>query len=175
MLHIRTGRSRTASSAMALGGGLLAVLALVGCGTSAPTKAQYDAKANAICTSASAKTAPLIREVTAGAAALASGNVHGVAALATAVTRLHETGTATLAELQKLKQPSGGKEPIEHFLTPLKAVVSAIGRAAEELDKGQAEQALGVFEQVRPTSQQATAAADAYGMTSCATVLAALA
>lgn len=175
MSHMRTGKSRTASSAMAVGGGLLAVLALAGCGSSAPTKAQYDAKANAICASAGAKTAPLIREVTAGAAALASGNVHGVPALASAVTHLHETGTQTLAELQKLEQPSGGHAAIESFLTPLGSVVSAIGKAAEDLDKGQAQQALGVLEQIRPTSQQATAAADAYGMTSCGTVLAALA
>lgn len=159
---------------MAVGGTLLAVLALAGCGSSAPTKSQYDAKANAVCATASTKTAPLIREVTAGAAALAGGNVHGVPALASAVTRLHETAETTLAELQKLKQPSGGHAAIERFLTPLASVVGAIGQASEALDKGQAQQALGVLEQVRPTSQQATAAADAYGMTSCGTVLAAL-
>jgi len=172
LFRVRFKRSSSALSAVAL----LAVLALAGCGSSAPTKSQYLAKANAICASTSTQTAPLIHQVTAAAAGLApgAGAAREVATLAGAMQRLHAVATSSLTKLQKLEQPSGAHAAIERFLKPFAAVVSAIEQAAGALQKGQPQQALGMLEQVRPTSVQASSGAQAYGLTQCTTVLAAL-
>jgi len=167
-------KSLSSTSAAACASALIAALAVAGCGSSAPTKSQYIAKADTICTTASAQTAPLIHQVTEAAVALGTGKASSVPQLASAITRLHEVAKTYLTQLEKLEQPSGEHAQIERFLTPFASVVSAIGQAASALQKGQAQQALGILEQVRPASQQATAGAQAYGATSCETVLAAL-
>jgi len=153
---------------------LLAVLALAGCGSSAPTKAQYVAKADAICATESAKTAPLIREVTVAASALGTGSANGVPKLASAVSELHDVTATYLAQLQKLEQPSGDHAAIERFLTPFAGVESAIGQAATALHAGQAQKAVGLLVKVQPTAARATSGAREYGLAQCATVLAAL-
>jgi len=154
---------------------LALALVLGGCGSSAPTKSQYIAKAGAICATASTQTAPLIKQVTASAVALSTGGASAVARLASAVSQLHTVAASNLEKLQKLEQPSGDHAAIERFLTPFAGVVSAIDQAATALGKGQAQQALGLLEQIRPSAEQATSAAHAYGLTQCETVLSALA
>lgn len=171
----RASRPRVRRSSAAAVAALASALVLAGCGSSAPSKSQYVAKANALCVSASAQTAPLIREVTAAAAALATKGASAATQMASALTQLHSLAAADLAKLQALKQPSGAHAEIERFLTPFASVVSALGQAASALQKGQAQQVLGMLEQVRPASEQAAAGARAYGLTKCETVLAALA
>lgn len=166
-----TLRVRASAAAVALA----VVLALAGCGSSAPTKSQYIAKAGAICTTASTQTAPLIKQVTAAAVALGTGGASAAARLASVMSQLHAVGASNLEKLQKLEQPSGEHAAIERFLTPFSSVVSAIGQAAAAVEKGQGQQALGLLEQVRPASEQATSGARAYGLTQCETVLSALA
>lgn len=151
-----------------------AALALAGCGTSAPSKSQYVAKADAVCARASAKTAPLIRQVTAAAAALATGGASAAVQLGKLLAELHGVANASVEELRKLKQPSGEHAAIERFVKPFSEVAGAIGKAAAALEKGQARQALELLEQIRPASEQATAGSRAYGLKQCETVLAAL-
>jgi Tfp pilus assembly protein PilP len=151
------------------------LLALSGCGgSSAPSKSQYVAKADAICSVAHNKTAPLIGQVIAAGASLASGNAKSARQLAPVVQRLHAAAAAALAQLQALRQPSGEHAAIERFLTPLASIVEAIGKATTAMSSGQAPQALGLLAQVQPVTQQATSAAQAYGVPQCGTVVSAL-
>ena len=88
---------------------------LAGCGSSAPSKSQYIAKADAICQTARTQTTPLIRQVTSAAASFASAprsaQPSAAAQLATALQRLHAVAAGNLAQLQKLEQPSGTNTP----------------------------------------------------------------
>ncbi|MFI4985493.1 MAG: hypothetical protein ACHP93_04140 [Solirubrobacterales bacterium] len=151
------------------------LLVLAGCGgSSGPSKAQYVAKADAICTTAHTQTAPLIQQVTAAGASLASGGAPSARRLATVVRRLHDVAASGLARLRALRQPSGDHAAIERFLAPLASVVDAIGQAATALGSGQAPQALGLLQQVQPVAQQVTSAAQTYGLQQCGSVLSAL-
>ena len=154
------------------------MLLLVGCGSSSsssgPTKAQYVAKADAICSAAGAKTAPLISKLVAGGASLASGSASGARELAPVLAKLHDEAAASLAQLRALKQPKGEAAKIESYLSPLTNVVAAAGQAAASLRAGQAAPALGLLGQVQSDAQQATSAAQAYGVAPCGSVLSAL-
>jgi hypothetical protein len=158
--------------------GLLVIcvlLALSGCGGGGgPSKSVYIAKANAICRTASSQTAPLIRQVTSLAGSLSSGSSTAAKRLAGALARLHTVAASYLAQLRRLKQPSGDRASIKQFLTPLGQVVDAIGKAATAVGGGQLPAALGLLQQAGPVAQDASAAAHAYGMRQCETVLAAL-
>lgn len=175
-LHESVRRVRRAKpiTAVAVSG----LLALAGCGgSSGPSKAQYVAKADAICTTAHTQTAPLIQQVAAAGASLASGGAgaaSGARRLASVVQRLHDVAAAGLAQLRALRQPSGDHAAIERFLTPLASVVDAIGQAATALGSGQAPQALALLQQVAPVAQQVASAAQAYGLTQCGSVVSAL-
>jgi hypothetical protein len=154
---------------------LSSLLALAGCGgSSGPSKSQYVAKADGICKAAQTQTAPLINEVAAGAASLVSGGARSARQLATVLERLHSLAAGSLAQLRALRQPSGDHAAIERFLTPFASEVDAIGQAATALDGGQAPQALAHLEQVQPTAQQVTSAAQAYGLRQCASVISAV-
>lgn len=164
-------RRATAFAWLAISG----LLALSGCGGGAgPGKSAYIAKANAICQRASSQTAPLIKQVTSLAGSLTSGSSSAAQRLAGTLGRLHTAAAGSLAQLQRLKQPSGDHAAIERFLTPLGRVVDAIGKAAVAVGSGQVPAALGLLEQAGPVAEDATAAAQAYGMRQCETVLAAL-
>ena len=152
------------------------LLVLSGCGggSGGPGKAAYVAKANAICQSASSQTAPLIKQVTSLAGSLTSGRSSAAPHLAGTLSRLHTVAADYLARLQRLKQPSGDRAAIKRFLTPLAQVVDAIGKAGAAVGSGQVPAALGLLEQAGPVAQDATSAAQAYGMRQCETVLSAL-
>lgn len=168
------GSVRAVPAVLAVAG----LLVLAGCGSSAPSKSQYIAKANAICLAARAQTTPLVRQVTSSAVSLASAarsaQLSAAEQLATALARLHAVAATDLAQLQKLEQPSGEHAAIERFLTPFATVVDTIGQAATALSGAQASQVLVLLRQVQPDTQQMTGAAQAYGLTQCATVLPAL-
>jgi hypothetical protein len=154
-------------------------LLLAGCGSSSgtpsgPTKAQYVAKADAICKAAGEKTAPLISKLEAGGAALLSASPAAARQLSTVVGGLHEDGSSALAQLRALKQPTGEKTAIESFLSPLSNVVSATGQAASSLGSGQGSAALGLLAEVQAEAQKATKAADAYGVQPCGSVVSAV-
>jgi hypothetical protein len=167
------GVSRASVIAAATAGGLLI---LTGCGGSGgPSKSQYIAKADAVCATAHTQTAPLIGQVAAAGASLASGAAGAARRLAAAVQRLHEVAAGGLAQLRALRQPSGDHAAIERFLTPLASVVDAIGQAATVLGSGQAPQALGLLQQVQPVARQVTSAAQAYGLRECGSLFSALA
>jgi hypothetical protein len=157
-----------------------AALALAGCGSSGssassgPTKAQYVAKADAICKAAGEKTAPLISKLVAGGAGLASGSASAAHELAPVVGKVHEYAAASLTQLRALERPKGEASAIEKFLSPLSNVVGAAGQAASSLSSGQGSAALGLLAQVQTEAQQATKAASAYGVAPCASVVAAL-
>jgi hypothetical protein len=169
---VRAPRRRTNVFALLAIGG---VLGLSGCGgSSGPSKSAYIAKANAICQTAHSQTTPLIKQVTSLAGSLSSGSSSAPQRLAGTLSRLHTVAAGYLAQLQRLKQPSGDHAAIERFLTPLAQVVDAIGKAAVAIGSGQVPAALGLLEQASPVAQDATAAAHAYGMHQCETVLAAL-
>jgi hypothetical protein len=150
--------------------GLLAA----GCGSSAPTQAQYAASANATCRSASAQTVPLVRRLTAAAGSLSSGEQAAAREAASALQQLHAVTGATLAKLRALQQPTSGHATIERFLDALASVNAALGRAATAAAAGQFQQALAQLQAAAPAAQQMALAAGAYGMTQCATLFAGL-
>jgi hypothetical protein len=153
--------------------GLLALSACGG-GGGGPDKSAYIGKANAICQRASTQTGPLIKQVTSLAGSLTSGGSSTARQLAATLSGLHTAAAGYLAQLQRLKQPSGDRAAIKRFLTPLAQVVDAIGKAAAAVASGQLPAALGLLQQAAPVAQDATAAARAYGMRQCETVLGAL-
>jgi hypothetical protein len=151
------------------------VIALCGCGSGGGSaKSAYVARANAICQTARSQTSPLIHDVTSLAGSVGLGGSSATKRLADSLSRLHMVAAGYLAELQRLGPPSGDRGAIERFLTPLAQVVDAIGKAAAAVGSGQVPAALGLLEQAGPVAQDATAAAHAYGMRQCETVLAAL-
>jgi hypothetical protein len=153
------------------------VLALSGCGGGGggANRSAYVTKANAICRRASSQTGPLIKQVTSLAGSVMSGSSSTARQLAGTLSRLHTVAAGSLVQLERLKQPSGDRAAIKRFLTPLAQVVDAIGKAAAAVGGGQLPAALGLVQQAGPVAQDATAAAQAYGMRQCETVLAALA
>ena len=90
------------------------------------------------------------------------------------LAQLHDTAAGSLAQLRALSRPKGENTKIEGFLSPLTDVVEAAGQAASSLDAGQASAALGLLAQVQSDAQQATSAAQAYGVAPCGSVLSAL-
>lgn len=151
---------------------LSCLLALAGCGGGGgPSKSQYIAKADAICHAAQTQTAPLVQQVSATGAALATGGAGSAQRLATTVQRLHDVAAGSLAQLRALRQPSGDHAAIERFLTPLASVVDAMRQAAAALGSGQAPQAFALLQQLQPVAHQVTNAAQAYGLRQCGSVL----
>ena len=170
------GRSHLGMVRFFAASAIVGVLGLSGCGGGGgPGKSAYVDKANAICQTARTETGPLITQVTSLAGSLASGGASTAQRLVGTLSRLHTVAAGYLAQLQRLKQPSGDHTAIERFLTPLGQVVNAIGKAALAVGSGQLPAALGLLEQAAPVAQDATAAAHAYGMRQCETVVAALA
>ncbi len=146
----------------------LGALLLAGCGSSGVSKSQYVAKANASCAATSASTGPLIRQVTAEATALPKTGASGVAQLAATVDQLHDAVAAGYSKLEQLQQPSGAHAAIERFLAPYSTIAGGMAQAITSLGKGQVQQALTELEGLRPASEQAASAAQAYGLTKCA-------
>jgi len=178
MSAVRPHPPRTSALALALAA--LLAFALGGCGsghsttTSGPTRAQYVARANAICEAVRAKTTPLISELQSSVAGILTGEKTAETRDATVVAQLHTYASQSLAQLEALPQPAADHAAIERFLTPLEAVVTAIGHAHTSLVTGQAAQAVATVTQIQPTAQAVTSAAHAYGLTECASVLGAL-
>lgn len=156
----------------------LAVAVLVaGCGSSkpsGPTKAEYVAKADAICNAAKARTEPLVKELTTAGARLATGGPSFAREVAPVVQHLREEAEASLKKLRALKRPKGESAAIERLLTPLGSVVAAAGQAEADLKAGQGAQALALLAQVQPDAEAASKAAKAYGVAPCGEVLAVL-
>jgi hypothetical protein len=156
---------------------LVALAVLAGCGSSsssAPTKAEYVAKADAICKAAGEKTAPLVTKLESSAGAIASGSATVAREVAPVLVKLHEVGASSLSQLRALKEPTGEKAAIEKYLSPLTNVVAAAGQAASSLGAGQPSAAFGLLAQVESDAQQATSAAGAYGVAPCGSVVAAI-
>jgi hypothetical protein len=159
-----------AFAAAAVAGALLAA----GCASSAPTRAQYVASANAICRAASAQTGPLVRRLTAAAGSLSAGNQAAAREAAGTLQQLHAVTSATLAKLRALQQPAAGHAAIERVSSSLASVTAALDRAAAGAATGQLQQALAELQAAAPAAQQMALAAGAYGMTRCATLFAGL-
>jgi len=139
-----------------------------------PTKAQYLAKADAVCRTTAARINPLIASAKSGAVGLVTGSPGAAAQLAPIFKKLQSATAGGLAQLQALKQPSGDHAAIEAFLMPLAAVVTAVGDAAADLRDGNSAKAVQLFEQTLSIAPQVTSAAQAYGYTQCSQLVAAL-
>lgn len=154
---------------------LCSPLGLAGCAVSRPTKAQYTVKAGAVCHTASAESAPLIeRLASVGKSLKPGGQTAATRTLTGVLQELHAAASSSLAELRALEQPAAGHAAIARFLTPFATVVGALGQAQAAAGAGKPKQALAQLEQTATASAQMTAAAKAYGMTQCETVLPAL-
>ena len=164
------------------GGAVAAIIVIVltltlggGSKSSGPTKAQYLAKADAICQATAARITPLIHQATAGAPAVAFGGGPSAARkLAPTFVKLRVAAAAGLHQLQALRQPSADHAAIVAFLSPLAAVVDAIGQAAGVLGAGNGGKAIQLLEQTLPIAQQVNSAAQSYGYNKCSTLLSAL-
>jgi len=158
---------------MAMFAALVITAALLsGCGSSASTKSQSIAKANAICRNVSSQTTPLIKHLTTAAESLlSSGGRRASQEVTSELQQLYTTANRTLAKLRALKP---AVSDIDQFLTPFATVTEALGRAARAAAAGQAETALLDVEAVASDSQQMTKAAKAQGLTACENALAAV-
>lgn len=152
-----------------------AVLALAGCGSSKPTRQQYDAKANAICAQASAQSTALVGQIATAAGSLGSGGQSAARELADALQSLHTLAGGSLAKLRALQRPATGQATVERFLSSYAEVQQAIGQAAAAVGSGQPQQAIARLGQAQPAAQRMAQAAKSYGMSSCQTLLPALA
>lgn len=149
------------------------VPALAACGSSSsggPSKAQYVAKADAICNAASTKTAALISKIAAAGPALGSGSAKAAREIAPTVKQVHEEGAASLSQLRALKQPKGDKKAIEGFVVPLTNIDAAISQAASSLSAGKASTALAQLANVQADAEGEISAAHAFGVARCAGV-----
>ena len=160
---------------MAMFAALVITTALLsGCGSSASTKSQSIAKANAICRNVSSQTTPLIKHLTTAAESLlSSGGRRASQEVTSELQQLHTTANRTLEKLRAL-QPSASHSDIAQFLTPFATVTEALGRAAKVAAAGQAQTALLDVEAVASDSQRMTKAAKAEGLTACENALAAV-
>ena len=138
------------------------------------SKSRYVAKANAICAQARTQTTPLINRISANVASLVTGPASAVRKVSAAATQLRAVATREQTPVSALSQPSGGQAAIARFLSPLRSVVSALGRAARALASNRAPQALPVLQAAQPLAGAVTSAAQAYGLTQCASVFSAL-
>ena len=165
----------------------LATCAIAGCGGSSsttttgagttaaagvPTKAEFVAKANAVCATASAQTGKLLSEVEAATtAALSAPSAHSAAQLAGLVAQLHSAALRVLGELQSLNPPASDRAAISQFLTPLTHAITGLGEADKAITSGHATQALSSLLTLQSKTPQLAAAAHAYGLTGCEGVL----
>jgi len=154
---------------------------LAGCGgsssssattSSAPTKAEYVAKANAICAAASTQTGKLLGEVeSATTAALRSPGASGGARLADLVARLHTAALRVLGDLRSLTPPAGESAAVAQFLTPLTQAITGLGQADRAIVSGHATQALSGLLELQSKTPALASAAKANGLTQCEGVL----
>jgi hypothetical protein len=153
---------------------LLAALALVaGCGggkstPSGPTRAQYIARTDAICSATKAKAAPQLHALSSAGASLNPLKVSGLGPLA---QKVRVTADAYLTQLDAVPQPPADAAAISNFLTPTRETVAAIGKAANELSSGNALAAIGRLNEIQALANAANAAAASYGLKDCAKVL----
>jgi hypothetical protein len=164
---------------------LLTACVLAGCGGSSsttgttaasagstPTKAEYVAKANAICAHASSQTGKLLGELeSATTAALSAPSASGGAHLADLVAGLHSAALRVLGQLQALTPPSSDRAAVAQFLTPLATAIGGLGQAETAISSGHASQALSSLLDLQSKTPQLAAAAQAYGLTQCEGVL----
>jgi hypothetical protein len=162
---------------------VLIVCVLAGCGGSnstttttttsaAVTKAEYVAKANAVCAAAAPQTAKLLGELeSATTAALKGPSASGVAQLAALVAKVHSAAQTVLGQLQALPPPAGGQAAIGQFLTPLADAIAGLGQAAKAITSGHATEALSSLLELRSKTPQLASAAQAAGLTKCEGVL----
>lgn len=147
---------------------------LAGCGSSKPTRAQYDAKANAICAQVAGQSASLVGQVATAAGSLSSGGQSAARELAGALQSLHTLTGSSLSKLRALQQPESGRATIAQFLSSYGDVGEAVGQAASAAAAGQPQQAIARLQQAQPAAQRMAAAAKDSGMTRCETLLPAL-
>ena len=157
---------------------LLGAILLAGCGggpmNAGPTKAEYVAGANRICEAASVRAAPFVKRLSAAAAALYTGTSLSAArtrALASDVGDLHDIATGYVARLRAVEQPSGDRGTIKRFLDSSASIVDAMGEASAALRTGDATGALAALQRGQSASDEAKAAARAYGLDACESVV----
>lgn len=151
------------SAALLVGG-----LAACGGGDEGPSHDEYVAGADRICRTTSARAAPLLRRLAAGASGLTAARAR---ALAPVGERVHAMGQDYLAKLSALEQPQADREQIAAWLARTRKVVDSIGSSAAALSAGRVVEALGTLQATQTTASEANAAASDLGLYDCATVL----
>ena len=139
-----------------------------GGGGSGVTRAQYITRADQICRATAAEAAPLLRQLVQRAGSLSPASVHRLAPLG---MRIHTLAVAYLDRISALPQPSKDAGEINRFLRPSRQAVDTIGQAAGAAKAGNMLQALGLLREAQGAANAANAAAGAYGLSDCATVL----
>jgi hypothetical protein len=154
---------------------LLAALPLIaGCGgggksqPSGPTRAQYIAQTDAICSATKAKAAPQLRALSSAGSSL---NPLKLAKLGPLAEQVRTTADAYLHQLQAVPQPAADAAAINDFLNPTRATVQAIDKAAGQLSSGNVLGAVGGLNEIQALANTANAAAATYGLHDCAKVL----
>lgn len=152
------------------------LLLVAGCGSSAPTKAEYVKRANAICRTTAGAIGPLEGQLASAAGSIGSAvGSTSAGQLAGVLRRLHNATDDALTKLRGLSQPTGAHAAIERILTPLASLSAALDRAARTAAAGQPQKAIATLEAAAPDAKRMAEAARAYGLTACAAMLGPLA
>lgn len=156
---------------MAIVGASAALLALGACGggkSPGVSKQDYITRADRICRGTSAEVAPMLAKLASAAPNLTPALARK---LAPDVDRLYAIGGSYVAKLSALQRPSEDKDVLSRFLDLSRQVVDAIGQARSALAGGRPVEVLGTLSSMQGAATGANAAASAYGMHDCATVL----
>ena len=164
----------TAAGALVLLGGCGGAATGTTTATSSPAtaKAEYVAKANAVCAAAAARTGKLLGEVEgATTAAMRAPSASAGTQLAVLVGHLHDGALTVLGQLEGLKAPAGEEAAVERFLQPLAHSIAGLGEAARAITGGHATRALGSLVELQAKTPQLASAAQAAGLSQCEGVL----
>lgn len=149
---------------------LVGVLAGCGGGGSKPgvSRAQYTAKAEAICRTTRAQAAPMLQQLAARASSLDARTVRRLAPLG---RRIGALADGYLTQLAALEPPKGDRAQIERFVAASRAAVAGIAAAAGAAAAGQTPAVLASLQTAQAAATEANAIAGAYGLSDCSTVL----
>lgn len=150
---------------------VLVTTVIAGCGgssSSGPSRAAYVARADRLCRDTRAQAAPLLRQLVAGATTLDAAGARRLAPLG---ARVHALARTYVTQLEALPRPQADRATLDRFVTGSRATVDGLGAAAAALSAGNLVQALAQLQAVQDTATEANAAAAAYGLEDCATVL----
>ena len=151
----------------------LLVLAVGGCGGdddepsgNAPTRAEYIAAGDEICTQVNEKTAELNREVD-EIERTATDQAAALAAAAPLLAEAYDYQRDQLAEFRDLTPPAGDEEAVDRIVAGIEQQVALVGKIADAASAGDAERLAELGSQVAPLRTRVRGLLQGYGFEEC--------